>query len=180
MIARHRATLALLVAAVSAVACRPASRTPAIRSATAEMRSASGVRYGILTLGRSPAGVRIDGALTGVPPGVHGIHFHQVGRCDPPEFETAGAHLNPTGAEHGLQNPRGPHAGDLPNVAANSAGQMVVDVATIRVTLDADPRAGLFDSDGTAVVIHANADDQRTDPSGNSGARIACGVVQGG
>jgi Cu-Zn family superoxide dismutase len=179
MIARHRSTLALVVA-VSVIACRPASRGSVIRSATAEMRSASGVRHGILTLERSPAGVRIDGALTGVPPGTHGIHFHQVGRCDPPGFETAGAHLNPAGMEHGLQNPRGPHAGDLPNVTANSAGQMVVDIATIRVTLDADPRAGLFDSDGTALVIHANADDQRTDPSGNSGPRIACGVVRTG
>jgi Cu-Zn family superoxide dismutase len=179
MIARHCSALALVVA-VSVTACRPASRGTVIRSATAEMRSASGVRHGILTLERSPAGVRIDGALTGVPPGTHGIHFHQVGQCDPPDFETAGAHLNPAGMEHGLQNPRGPHAGDLPNVTANSAGQMVVDIATIRVTLDADPRVGLFDSDGTALVIHANADDQRTDPSGNSGARIACGVVRGG
>jgi Cu-Zn family superoxide dismutase len=179
MIARHCSALALVVA-VSVTACRPASRGSVIRSATAEMRSASGVRHGILTLERSPAGVRIDGALTGVPPGTHGIHFHRVGRCDPPDFETAGAHLNPTGMEHGLQNPRGPHAGDLPNVTANSAGQMVVDIATIRVTLDTDPRVGLFDSDGTALVIHANADDQRTDPSGNSGARIACGVVGGG
>jgi Cu-Zn family superoxide dismutase len=179
MIARHCSALALVVA-VSVIACRPASRGPVIRSATAEMRSASGVRHGILTLERSPAGVRIDGALTGVAPGTHGIHFHQVGQCDPPDFETAGAHVNPAGMEHGLQNPRGPHAGDLPNVTANSAGQMVVDIATIRVTLDADPRVGLFDSDGTALVIHANADDQRTDPSGNSGARIACGVVRGG
>jgi Cu-Zn family superoxide dismutase len=179
MIARHCSALALIIA-VSVTACRPASRGSVVRSATAEMRSASGVRHGVLTLERSPAGVRIDGALTGVPPGVHGIHFHQVGRCDPPDFETAGVHLNPAGTQHGLQNPRGPHAGDLPNVTANTAGQMVVDIATARVTLDADPRVGLFDSDSTALVIHANADDQRTDPSGNSGARIACGVVHRG
>jgi Cu-Zn family superoxide dismutase len=180
MIVRQCSVLTLLVA-VSMTACRLASsRTSVIRSATAEMRSASGLRYGVLTLSRSPAGVRIDGALTGVPAGVHGIHLHEVGRCDPPEFATAGAHLNPAGAEHGFQNPRGPHAGDLPNVTANSAGQMVVDIATIRVTLDADPRVGLFDIDGTALVIHANRDDQRTDPAGNSGARIACGVVMAG
>jgi Cu-Zn family superoxide dismutase len=179
MIARHCSALALIIA-VSVTACRPASRGSVVRSATAEMRSASGVRHGVLTLERSPAGVRIDGALTGVPPGVHGIHFHQVGRCDPPDFETAGVHLNPAGTQHGLQNPRGPHAGDLPNVTANTAGQMVVDIATARVTLDADPRVGLFDRDSTALVIHANADDQRTDPSGNSGARIACGVVHRG
>jgi superoxide dismutase, Cu-Zn family len=180
MIARHCSALALLIA-VSVTACRRASSgARVIRSATAEMRSASGVRYGTLTLERSPAGVRIDGALTSVPPGVHGIHFHQVGGCDPPEFATAGAHLNPAGTEHGLQNPRGPHAGDLPNVTANSAGQMVVDIATTRVTLDDDPRVGLFDNDGTALIIHADRDDQRTDPAGNSGARIACGVVRAG
>jgi Cu-Zn family superoxide dismutase len=144
------------------------------------MRSGSGARYGILTLSRSVAGVRIDGALTGMPAGVHGIHFHQVGRCDPPEFTTAGPHLNPAGAAHGLENPRGPHAGDLPNVTANTAGQMVVDIATTRVTMDMDPRVGLFDRDGTALVIHADPDDQRTDPAGNSGARIACGVVRAG
>jgi Cu-Zn family superoxide dismutase len=180
MTARSCAVFALLVA-VSGTACRrPASGTPVIRSATAEMRSASGARHGILTLERSAAGVRIDGALTGVPPGVHGIHFHEVGQCDSPDFATAGAHLNPAGAAHGLENPRGPHAGDLPNVTANDAGQMIVDLATIRVTLDDAPGTGLFDNDGTSLVIHAARDDQRTDPAGNSGARIACGIVKAG
>jgi superoxide dismutase, Cu-Zn family len=177
MIARHRRAFILLVA-VSITACRSASsRTSAIRSATADMRSASGARYGILTLSPSPAGVRIDGALTNMPPGVHGIHFHQVGRCDAPDFATAGPHLNPAGAQHGLEHPRGPHAGDLPNLSANAAGQMVVDVATPRVSLSTDRPAGLFDADGTALVIHADPDDQRTDPSGNSGERIVCGVI---
>jgi superoxide dismutase, Cu-Zn family len=180
MIARHCSVFALLVAVAPAACHRATPRAPVIRSATAEMRSASGAQYGTLTLERSAAGVRISGALTGVPPGVHGIHFHQVGRCDAPDFATAGAHLNPANAAHGLQNPRGPHAGDLPNVTANAEGQMVVDIATPRVTLDTDARAGLFDADGTALVIHANADDQRTDPAGSSGPRIACGVVERG
>lgn len=180
IIARHGSAIILLAAAAAASCHRSVRRVPVIRSATAEMRSASGVRYGTLTLERSAAGVRIAGALTGVPPGVHGIHFHQVGRCDAPDFATAGAHLNPAHAAHGLENPRGPHAGDLPNVAANAAGQMLLDIATSRVTLDTDARAGLFDTDGTALVIHADRDDQRTDPAGNSGARIACGVVTAG
>lgn len=179
MTARHRAAL-LLLAVLVPIACRRAPRGPIIRTAVADMRSASGERYGTVTLERSAAGVRLDGALTGVPAGVHGIHFHHVGRCDPPDFESAGPHINPTAAAHGLENPRGPHAGDLPNVTANSAGQMIVDVATSRVTLDSDARFGVFDDDGTALVIHANRDDQRTDPSGNSGARIACGVVRAG
>lgn len=175
MIARHYGGLLLTLAA----GCHPRipSRAGPIRSATAEMRSASGVRHGTLTLEPTVAGVRISGALTGVPAGTHGIHFHQVGRCEPPDFATAGAHLNPAGAQHGLENPRGPHAGDLPNVSANTAGQMLVDIATPRVALSSDQPIGAFDGDGTALVIHADRDDQRTDPTGNSGGRIACGVI---
>jgi Cu-Zn family superoxide dismutase len=160
-----------------AAACHRASRAGMIRSATAEMRSVSGVRYGTLTLEPTAAGVRISGALTSVPAGTHGLHFHQVGRCDAPDFATAGGHLNPAGAQHGLANQRGPHAGDLPNVAANAAGQMVVDIATPRVTLSSEGPIGVFDTDGTALVLHADRDDQRTDPAGNSGERIACGVI---
>jgi Cu-Zn family superoxide dismutase len=141
------------------------------------MRSPSGQRYGTLSFETSPAGVRIDGALTGLPVGLHGIHFHQVGSCDAPDFSTAGPHLNPGAAQHGLENPRGPHAGDLPNVLANANGQMVVDIASSRVALRSDRPNGLFDADGTALVIHAAPDDQRTDPTGNSGERIACGVI---
>lgn len=177
MFARHVGVLAFVTTA--AIACRPlgSSDAPRIRSAVAEMRSATGVRFGTLTLSPGVAGVRIDGALTGVPAGVHGIHFHQVGRCDGPDFTSAGPHLNPGGAAHGLDNPRGPHAGDLPNVTANTNGQMIVDIATSRVTLSFTGSAALFDADGTALVIHADADDQRSDPAGNSGERIACGVI---
>jgi Cu-Zn family superoxide dismutase len=177
MTARHLGILALAVA--FGAGCQRASSSGAreIRSAIAEMRSASGVRFGTLTLSPGVAGVRIDGALVGVPAGVHGIHFHQVGRCDGPDFTSAGPHLNPSGAEHGLDNPRGPHAGDLPNVTANTNGQMIVDMATSRVRLSSVGSGSLFDGDGTALVIHADADDQRTDPAGNSGERIACGVI---
>lgn len=174
----ERIGVSLVLVAVAA-ACQRAVSSGAgdVRSATAEMRTASGVRLGTLTLSRGVAGVRIDGALTGVPPGTHGIHFHQVGRCDGPDFASAGPHFNPTNAQHGIENPRGPHAGDLPNVSANSAGQMIVDLATGRVTLSTTGPTALFDADGTAIIIHANPDDQRTDPAGNSGERIACGVI---
>ena len=177
MPARHPGVLLLTL--VASAGCRPigSSGQPEVRQATAEMRSASGVRFGTLTLSPGVAGVRIDGALTNVPPGVHGIHFHQVGRCDGPDFASAGAHLNPTGAQHGLDNSQGPHAGDLPNVTANTNGQMIVDVATPRITLSSEGPGALFDADGTALVIHAQADDQRSDPAGGSGARIACGVI---
>jgi Cu-Zn family superoxide dismutase len=146
-------------------------------AATAAMRSASGTLLGTLAFAPTSSGVRISGTLTGLPPGTHGIHFHQVVRCDPPDFTSAGSHFNPAGAQHGLENPQGPHAGDLPNITADAAGRASVDLRSPRVTLDSTPPHGLFDADGTALVIHAAADDQRTDPSGNSGARIACGVI---
>jgi superoxide dismutase, Cu-Zn family len=167
----------LLTLALTNACRRGASGQPEVRFAIAEIRSASGARFGTLTLSPGVAGVRIDGALTNVPPGVHGIHFHQVGRCDPPDFVSAGPHVNPGQTQHGLDNPRGPHAGDLPNVSANANGQMIVDVATSRVMLSSTGAGALFDADGTALVIHADRDDQRTDPAGSSGERIACGVI---
>jgi len=169
---------ALLLLALAPIACRTAARTPSDGTGSAIVRSSAGTSLGTLRLDRAGAGVRVMGTLSGLPPGTHGIHFHDVGRCDPPDFASAGAHLNPTGALHGLENPLGPHAGDLPNLTVNAAGEAVVDLTTARVTLDAEAQRGLFTGDGTAIVVHANADDQRTDPSGNSGDRIACGVVQ--
>ena len=144
------------------------------------MRSPSGASHGTLRLEQSGRGTRLRGSLTGLPPGVHGIHFHQVGRCDPPDFASAGPHFNPTNALHGLQNPLGPHAGDLPNITVNAAGEAAVDLVTTRVTPDPSSPRGLFGHDGTALVIHADPDDQHTDPAGNSGDRIACGVVTRG
>jgi Cu-Zn family superoxide dismutase len=107
--------------------------------------------------------------------GVHGVHLHMVGSCEAPDFESAGAHLNPEGREHGTQNPAGAHLGDLPNVTIGRSG-----AGTVSVTLPGSRDAvlsRLFDADGTAVVVHASPDDYRSDPSGNSGARVACGVL---
>jgi Cu-Zn family superoxide dismutase len=170
--------LLLCACVVASTACRSASRVPGEPpDGTAEMRSASGAAHGALRIDRDGSGVRIRGTLTGLTPGPHGIHFHQVGRCDSPDFTTAGAHVNPTGALHGLQNPLGPHAGDLPNITANAAGEATVDLGSTRVTADAGSPRSLFDADGTALVVHAAADDQRADPAGNSGDRVVCGVV---
>ena len=168
------------ICAALAASCRQLPRvgSPTTASGVAVMRSATGAAIGRLTLGQSASGVRISGTLAGLPPGVHGIHLHQVGRCDPPDFASTGPHVNPSGARHGLANPDGPHAGDLPNVIVDDAGRASIDLTTPRVTLDDTPPRGLFDADGTALVVHAAADDQRTDPAGNSGARIACGVVE--
>jgi len=168
----------LLLCALTLGACRSAARAPGESPVgSVVVRSPAGASYGTLRLESTGGGTRLRGALAGLPPGVHGIHFHQVGRCDPPDFASAGPHFNPTNALHGLQNPLGPHAGDLPNITVNAAGEAAVDLVTTRVTSDPSSPRGLVGGDGTALVIHADPDDQFTDPAGNSGARIACGVV---
>lgn len=109
-----------------------------------------------------------------LPPGVHGVHLHTTGRCVPPGFSSAGGHLDPFGRKHGTLNPQGPHLGDLPNltIADNGMGRYVVPLRGSY----ADVMEKMFDDDGTAIVVHARADDYRTDPSGDSGGRIGCGV----
>src|SRR5687768_9191686 len=121
---------------------------------------------------------RID--ATGLPHGVHGLHVHAVGRCDPPTFDSAGPHWNPAARRHGMNNPAGPHAGDLPNVtvAANGVLGETVTLSAASLTTPAGVPGALLDADGAALVLHAQADDYLTDPSGNSGARIACVVLQ--
>lgn len=170
---------AVLGVLVVLLACHPQVQTGSSAAAgRATLRNASGASLGTLLLENTAAGVRISGALTSLPAGIHGIHVHAVGRCDPADFATAGAHLNPAAAHHGLENPAGPHAGDLPNVTVAPSGEAVVDLTTPRVSLTANGSGAVFDADGSAIVIHAGADDQKTDPAGNSGPRIACGVIE--
>jgi Cu-Zn family superoxide dismutase len=143
-------------------------------SATAAMTDTRGRDLGTLTLSDTTDGIRISGSLGGLPPGEHGIHLHTTGRCDPP-FESAGGHWNPAGRQHGFDNPQGHHLGDMLNVAAGNDSS-----ANVRLTTRGGSLRGanaLLDADGAAIVVHARADDYRTDPSGNSGDRIACGVV---
>ena len=140
----------------------------------------SGHTIGTVRAWQTAGGVTFRVDARGLPHGIHGIHVHSVGRCDPPDFASAGGHWNPLGKKHGLSNPAGPHAGDLPNVdvAANGVLGQAVTLANATLTGPAgDPRV-LLDADGAALVIHAQADDNMTDPSGNSGARIACAVIQ--
>jgi Cu-Zn family superoxide dismutase len=125
-------------------------------------------------------GVRILLDVKGLPPGIKAVHIHAGARCEPPSFDSAGPHFNPTKAEHGSANPKGPHAGDLPNITVDETGQGHLEVTNSLVYLREGP-ASLFDGNGTTLVVHEGPDDLRSDPAGNSGARLACGpVVRGG
>ena len=141
-----------------------------------DLRNPAGQSVGTATLSQASGGVALQVQVTGLPPGPHGIHFHAVGLCEGPEYASAGGHYNPTSKQHGLRNPQGAHAGDLPNldVGANGSGSMTA--TTDRITLSGGPTS-VFDADGTALVIHAGPDDEMTDPAGNSGGRVACGLV---
>jgi Cu-Zn family superoxide dismutase len=151
------------------------SQTPT-PTARAELRNAQGEVVGRATLSESAQGIAVTLEAEKLAPGPHGFHIHEVGKCDPPDFMTAGGHFNPEGKKHGLRSPEGPHAGDLPNLVVGSDGRVTVKVVAPRVTLGASPNS-VFQPAGTALVIHAGPDDDVTDPAGNSGARIACGVI---
>lgn len=146
---------------------------PGGATATALLATSSGAPAGRATATDVAGGVRFTIDATGLPAGTHGAHVHMVGRCDAPGFETAGGHWNPTQTKHGSMNPQGPHLGDLPNLVIGNDGR-----GTIGATIPGATLAGLLDADGAAMVIHAGQDDLKTDPSGNSGGRIACGVFQ--
>jgi superoxide dismutase, Cu-Zn family len=144
---------------------------------TFDLIDASGTAIGTARLTDRGEGVSIAIEARGLPPGPKGFHFHEVGRCDPPAFESAGGHFAPEGRQHGLDNPQGPHAGDMENLVVGGDGTVSTTIVNPRVTLRRGVANSLYDSDGTALVIHAGEDDQRTDPTGDSGDRIACGVV---
>lgn len=145
---------------------------PDVPVSTANLLSSSGAVLGTVRVFSEPTGVmlRIDAA--GLPAGQHGVHVHAVGRCDTPAFTSAGPHWNPTGKKHGHRNPAGFHMGDLGNLGVGADGKLVAGLLVPHATID-----GLRDADGAALVVHAKEDDEITDPSGNSGDRIACAVL---
>lgn len=142
-------------------------------SVMADLKAADGKPVGKATVAVDNGRVMLNLQVEGLPPGEHGVHVHMTGKCDAPKFESAGAHWNPANAQHGLDAPAGQHAGDMPNlvVDANGRGKLAYE-------LKGATFAGLMDADGSAMVVHASADDQKTDPSGNSGDRIACGIFK--
>jgi superoxide dismutase, Cu-Zn family len=143
----------------------------------ADLRDAEGRVRAHATVEQSGDSLRVRIESAGMSPGAYGAHLHTTGRCDPPGFTTAGAHWNPTGQMHGKDNPKGMHKGDLPNLLVGSDGRGSFEYTIPNAGLSGMLPNRLIDSDGASVVIHAKADDFRTDPSGNSGARIACGVL---
>jgi len=155
-----------------------AASEPVVPLATTTLVHGDGTPAGMARIVASGGHAMIAIELTGIPAGEHGLHLHTTGKCDGPAFASAGGHLNPAAKAHGMDNPAGSHLGDLPNVMADAQGK----VSTV-IHYGGDPQAlatALFDADGAALVLHAAADDYKTDPSGNSGARIACGVLAKG
>jgi Cu-Zn family superoxide dismutase len=153
----------------------------AVAKSTVELKDAQGKSVGTAVLwsktGKgASSGVFMKLDLHGLPPGQHALHFHQKAQCDAPDFKSAGPHFNPEGKKHGLENPDGHHAGDMNNFTVNAKGQARFKVINKDVTLGDDSHS-LFSNGGTALVIHAKADDMKSDPAGNAGDRIACGVI---
>lgn len=173
----HRLRASVVLAAMLLAISAPAASADGAMHASAELRDPAGAVVGWAKFTEDASGIlHVNVQVRGLPEGLHGIHIHAVGQCSP-TFAAAGGHHNPLGHDHGLDSSTGAHAGDLPNLIVNGAGNGHLDATSDRATLSAGP-VSIFDLDGSALVIHFGEDDQVTNPTGNSGSRIACGVIE--
>ena len=180
----HDSRTAALLAACTLAACGGQARGPEGRplddpTATASLVDSTGANVGLVTFTSSNGTAQLAVSVTGLTPGRHGMHIHENGSCTPPDFQSAGGHFNPGAKQHGLQNPQGPHAGDLPNLLVEQDGSADTTL-TVSAGLLAEGTTSMLGPEQRSVVIHADPDDEKTDPSGNSGGRVVCGVIERG
>jgi Cu-Zn family superoxide dismutase len=155
----------------------PLVATAAPATVTVKLANSAGKAVGTATLTDTDKGVKIDLDLTGLPPGDHAIHVHETAKCEGPDFKSAGGHFNPDKKHHGMESKDGPHAGDMPNFTADAKGNAKTSLVAPNVNLKSGDAHSVFAGGGTALVVHEKADDMKTDPAGNAGSRIACGII---
>jgi superoxide dismutase, Cu-Zn family len=176
------ARLLALIIASAVLSCsasaKDANTTKPVKKTTVVLKDAKGTSVGSALIKTSGKGVEVKLDVKDLPPGVHALHFHQNAKCEPPDFKSAGPHFNPDNKQHGFLNPSGHHNGDMANftVSANGTAHATIKNADVVLGMGTEPNS-LFANGGTALMIHAKADDMKTDPAGNAGDRIACGVI---